>query len=193
MIKFCRSFTAVIIVPLSNFYSDSSYLIIYPPPSPTQSKRKWHVIIKQKELRYDCNSRLRWDPWMSIWEPPQLGRSLPWAAFSIHIKGEHGRGWRRWMSAGRIKVGDQTPSEGIGEWALGISNALPRLPLLFGWKLPPRSGCVSSRRRWLTRKEVASAISAGQIVLLLLTNLGPAAACVSACIRLSHLGSRYKI
>lgn len=127
--------------------------------------------------------------------PPPTNRAEAFQGlrFPFHIKGEHGRGWRRWTSAGRIKVGDQTPSEGIGERARGISNALPRPPLLFGWKLPPRSGCVSSRQRWLTRKEVASAISAGQIALLLPTNLGPAAACVSACIRLSHLGSPYKI
>lgn len=126
--------------------------------------------------------------------PPPIGaEAFQELRFPFHIKGEHGRGWRRWTSAGRIKVGDQTPSEGIGERARGISNALPRPPLLFGWKLPPRSGCVSSRQRWLTRKEVASAISAGQIALLLPTNLGPAAACFSACIRLSHLGSPYKI
>lgn len=81
MIKFCCSFTAVIIGPLSNFYSDSRNLIIYFPP--TQSKRKWHVITKQRELQYEWNSPQRCDLWMSVWEPFTAGRIIRWVAFSI--------------------------------------------------------------------------------------------------------------
>lgn len=203
MIKFCCSFTAVIIGPLSNFYSDSRNLIIYFSFSPTQSKRKWHVITKQRELQCDCNSPLRRDPWMSVWEPPTTGGIMRWAALFIW----HERRTRVWVTevnecrknksrrSNAIR-GNWWVSEWVGEG--GVSLALPRPPTsLFGWKMPRNPGLHLFKAKddllALTRKEVTSDRLTQQIALQLRTCLGPAAACFSAASILPDLGSCYKI
>lgn len=206
MIKFCCSFTAVIIGPLSNFYSDSRNLIIYFSFSPTQSKRKWHFITKQRELQCDCNSPLRRDPWMSVWEPPTTGGIMRWAALFIW----HERRTRVWVTGvnecrknksrrSNAIRGNWWVSEWVSEWGKGV----------FLWRFPARrrpSSAGSFPRNpglhlfkakddllALTRKEVTSDRLTQPIALQLRTCLDPAAACFSAACIPPDLGSCYKI
>lgn len=136
--------------------------------------------------------------------PLQRAESCDGLRFSFDMKGEHECGWQGWMSVERIKVGDQTPSEGIGEWVSewvgegGVSLPLPRPPTsLFGWKLPRNPGLHLFKAKddllALTRKEVTSDRLTQQIALQLQTCLGPAAACFSAASIPPDLGSCYKI
>lgn len=165
MIKFCCSFTAVIIGPLSNFYSDSGNLIIYFLFHPLNQKRKWHVITKQRELQCDCNSPPRCDPWTSVWEPPTTGRIVRWAALFIW----HERRTRVWVTeVNECRKNKSRRSNAIrgnwwvSEWVSGgrgcFSCASPprRRPSSAG-SFPEIQGCISSRlrmiySRWHARK-----------------------------------------
>lgn len=138
MIKFCCSFTAVIIRPLSIFLQwqqEFNYIFFFFLPL---NQRENDMSLPNKRS-CDMTAIHVWDviPECPSGSPPKRAEPFYGLSFPFDIKGEHKRGWRRWMSGGRIKVGDQTPSEGIGERVWGISNSLPRLlPSLFGWKLP---------------------------------------------------------
>lgn len=128
--------------------------------SPTQSKRKWHVITKQRELQYDCNSPQRCDPWMSVWEHPTTGWIIQWAAFFIW----HERRTRVWVTevnecrknksrrSNAIRE-NRWVSGGVAGWGSG-SFAVPCLPpSLFGWKLPRNPAAPLRGEGWLTHAD----------------------------------------
>lgn len=156
--------------------------------SPSQSKRKWHVITKQRELQYDCSSPQRCDPWMSVWEHPTTGRIIQWAAFFIW----HERRTRVWVTeVNECRKNKSRRSNAIREnrWVSGGGGVqvLSRFPAC---RHPSSAG--SCPDIWLhlyearddlltlTGKEVTSDRLTQQIALQLRTYLGPAAACFSA-------------
>lgn len=86
------------------------------------------------------------------------------------------------MSGERIKVGDQTPSEGIGERVEGeFFCASPPATVPFQLEAALKSSSISAKDDFLAlaRQEETSDRLTRQIALQLWTYLGPAAACFS--------------